>query len=222
MGRRKESAGRDGARAAVDRVRRQSPPAESIRVAIAQLAAKLIAEGLTDHHAAKLKAAKQLGMCDGRHLPDNFEIERELASHLALFESQTQPHALSLLREIALRLMQRLAEFSPSVTGAVLAGTANEFSEIELEIIGVEPKAFEMFLINAKVEFSLSERGGNRRGEAGNIALEYACEYNGVAVVISLYESQAVRQALHPANSIHHDRAGYIEAVKRFGAPGHT
>jgi hypothetical protein len=190
-----------------------------MRIVIAQAAAKLIAEGLTDHHAAKLKAARQLGITDSRALPGNREIEDALAQHLALFEGDSQPVALNELRRLALRLMQRLESFSPSLTGAVLAGTANEFSEIELELIGIEPKEFELFLLNAGVEHMLSEhvRAPNKSATQKSVReFCYACEYEGAPVAITLFENRAARETARPRNSIHHDRANYAEAKKRF------
>ncbi|MEP7157151.1 MAG: UDP-N-acetylmuramate--alanine ligase [Betaproteobacteria bacterium] len=187
-----------------------------VRGAIARLAAKLIAEGQTDRHAAKLKAARQLGIADSGSLPDNIEIEHALVDHLALFEPETQPHALRLLRETALRLMQRIEQFSPRLTGAVLAGTANEYSEIELELIGTEAKEFELYLLNAGVRFTLSERVHDRRGPARRNVLSYECEFEEVPVVIAIHESLASRQSLYPRNSIHHDYADYEQAQKRF------
>ena len=47
-----------------------------LRSAVAQAAARLIAEGLTDYHAAKKKAARQLGISEKNGLPDNHEIEK--------------------------------------------------------------------------------------------------------------------------------------------------
>lgn len=203
------------------RTSRDNAPDNSvqIRIVVAQAAAKLIAEGLTDHHAAKLKAARQLGITDSRALPGNREIEDALAQHLALFEADSQPVALNELRRLALRLMQRLAPFSPALTGAVLAGTANEFSEIELELIGMEPKEFELFLINAGVEHTLSERAHAPHKSAAQKSVRefsYACEYEGAPVVITLFENRAARESARPRNSIHHDRANYEDAKKRF------
>lgn len=186
-----------------------------LRLAIAQAAARLIAEGLTDYHAAKQKAARQLGVTDGHALPDDHEIEAALRERLALFAHDSQLKVLLALREIALRLMAHLEPFSPWLVGAVLAGTANEFSEIELELVGVEAKNFEMYLLNAGVEFQLSKTRSTHDRKAQD-AITFNVEFAGAPVSITLYEHHAARQAAQPRGSIKHDRVNRSEAEKRF------
>lgn len=202
----------------------KTPPHDSTRDAIAQAAASLIAEGLTDYHAAKKKAARNLGLGTDAALPDNHEIEAALREHFALFSADTQPQALAALREVALDLMHDLAHFSPWISGAVLNGTANEYSEIELELIEIEAKEFELYLLNHGIEFELSEphtprhsnraKSANRRGNAAPIV--YQLEYEDAPVSIALYASHAARAAAHPQSSIKHDRAQLDEATRRF------
>ncbi|MBI3716125.1 MAG: nucleotidyltransferase [Betaproteobacteria bacterium] len=183
------------------------------RTRVAQVAAGLIADGLTDYHAAKHKAAQQLGLDDRVALPDNQEIEQALREHLALFQRDSQPQALQALRETALRALRRLQVFSPWLTGAVLNGTANQFSEIELELIGVEAKEFELFLLNNGVEFRIHEE---RAPAAEHHALRYHCDFEQLPLVITLYDNHTQRQALHPRGSVRHERAQLAEAEKRF------
>lgn len=195
--------------------------AGNVRAHVAQLAARLIAEGLTDYRAAKQKAARQLGISDPYALPDNFEVETALREHLALFAGETQPKVLSAMREIALKVMTRLQPFSPWLVGPVLNGTANEFSEIELEIIGVDAKTFEIYLIGADATFEhvdvqhLRQRNSSEKGHDG-IRARYRLEFEGVPVLISLYDSHADRQTTNPGNSIRHARAQQADAEKRF------
>ena len=219
-----------------------------LRTRIAHLAAKLIAEGLTDYHAAKLKAARQLNSNDTKCLPDNLEIETALREHLALFAGETQPEALAALRRVALRAMRWLQiegqrhspsensqdrerdsdhTFEPWLTGAVLNGTANEFSEIELELVGVEAKTVEFMLLNRGVEFELREpKEGNTKSpiagagqpRTGTKTLQYHLEFEDAPLVITLYENHTRRQAYHPRDSIRHDRASLVEATAKFAA----
>ena len=223
---------------------RQDRATDQLRTCIAHLAAKLIAEGLTDYHAAKLKAARQLNSNDTKCLPDNTEIETALREHLALFAGDTQPEALAVLRRVALRAMRWLQiegqrhappeslqerdsgrTFEPWLTGAVLNGTANEFSEIELELVGVEAKTIEFMLLNRGVEFELRERKvGNTKSaitgagqpRTGTKTLQYHLEFEDVPLVITLYENHIQRQALHPRDSIRHERASLAEATAKF------
>ena len=207
---------------------------QRLRTRIAQAAAKLISEGLSDYHAAKLKAARQLGCVDNNALPDNHEIEAALREHQSIFAADTQPEALAALRHTALRAMRWLqieakaltalgrgdeAAFAPWLTGAVLNGTANEFGEIELELVGVEAKTIEFMLLNRGVEFELQEakvKSKSFKPVALARAIRYHLEFEAAPLVITLYESHAQRQALYPRGSIKHDRLQLDDATRFF------
>jgi hypothetical protein len=203
---------------------------QQMRVLITRQAAKLIAEGLTDYHAAKLKAARQLNCNDKNALPDNQEIEAALREHLSLFAAHTQPTALAALRKAALRAMRWLQiegqaatgtslgtsfAFEPWLTGAVLNGTANEYSEIELELVGIEAKTMEFILLNRGVEFDLQETNPKSKSYKPVDAakpIQYHLEFEDAPLVITLYESHAQRQALYPRGSIKHERVKLNDA----------
>ena len=220
---------------------------EHLRLRIAQASAKLIAEGLTDYHAAKIKAARQLNCVDKSALPDNHEIEAALREHLALFAGafagNTQPEALAALRHVALRAMRWLQieasalaqdhepPFEPWLTGAVLNGTANEFSEIELEIVGVESKTIEFILLNRGVEFELrtlektnktarhsakSKSTKTFKPTASDHSIQYHLEFESAPLVITLFDNHAQRQALYPRGSIKEERVQYDAAIALF------
>jgi hypothetical protein len=189
---------------------------DHVRLAIAHAAAKLVAEGLTDYHAAKQKAARQLGVTDSHALPDNHDIESALREHFLLFAQASQPVALAELRAAALRLMERLDQFSPWLVGPVLTGTANEFSEIELELVGVEAKDFEHYLLNRRVDFMLSESRATHKGLVKGAAVCYQVEFEDIPARITLYPSHAARQAARPRDGIKQDRAERNEAIRRF------
>ena len=207
---------------------------QQLRVLITRQAAKLVAEGLTDYHAAKLKAARQLNCLDKNALPDNQEIEVALREHLSLFAANTQPQALAALRQVALRAMRWLqiegqavtgtslgSEFSfePWISGAVLNGTANEYSEIDLELVGVEAKTMEFILLNRGVQFDLQEthpKSKSYKPVDANKPVQYHLEFEDAPIVITLYESHAQRQALCPRDSIRHERAKLNDATALF------
>ena len=193
-----------------------------LRIEIAQRAAALLAEGMDDYHAAKLKAARDLGVTGRQHLPDNHEIDAALREHHALFASDSQPHALALMRESALRAMQWLHEFSPWLSGAALNGTANEYSAISLELIGVDEKAFNLFLLNDDVEYEVRQPHHGRRAqvrESRNAApVTYDITFDDIPVEITLFDSHSARQQFFPQDSIRHDRAQFDEAKKRFSS----
>jgi hypothetical protein len=199
-----------------------------LRDSIAHAAARLIAEGLDDYHAAKIKAAKQLGLDsrDKKSLPDNQEIEAALREHHALFNPERQAEVLAALREAALRAMQWLAHFEPWLTGGVLTGTANEYSAIELELVGVEPKSFEMFLLNEDVEFDShdvrvgrglhSKDDKSKSSKSPHMHTRYEITFDDAPVEITLFDSHSERQAMYPKESVKHDRAQWEEAQRRF------
>jgi hypothetical protein len=193
----------------------------TMRQAIAQQAAALIAEGLDDYHAAKIKAAKALGVGDKKDLPNNHEIEAALIEHHALFASDSQPAALLALREAAIRTMQWLERFQPWLTGAVLTGTANEYSAIELELVGIDVKQFELFLINEDVVFEIhvahtSKSRTHSFKSQQQVDYRYEITFDDAPVEITLFDSHTVRQAKYPQESIKHDRALLLEAMQRF------
>jgi hypothetical protein len=182
---------------------------DDVRRTIAHRAAQLIAEGLTDYHAAKVKAAKQLEVSVKQSLPDNHEIEAALREHYALFAGETQPQALAKLRDAGLKVMKWLHAFEPWISGAILNGTANEMSNIELELIGVDAKSFEMFLLNNNIAFDTRE-------VRGTSCLIYEFEFRDLPIEIAVFETHAARHLLYSRASIKHERAQYDELQQRW------
>ncbi|MEA5097358.1 MAG: hypothetical protein VB032_02345, partial [Burkholderiaceae bacterium] len=133
---------------------------DAVRAEIAAAAARLIAEDGVSYGMAKRKAARQV-LGEGRiaHdvLPDNAQIEDEVRVYNELFLSDSQPARLAHLRQLALEVMEELAQFNPYLTGAVLNGTAGEHSEIHLQLFTDNPKDVEIFLLNRNVNFDVSE-----------------------------------------------------------------
>lgn len=118
---------------------------------IASAAARLVVEDGLEYGAAKRKAARALPRRAA--LPDNERIEDEVRSYLAQFCADTQPDELRALRRIALRWMQRLAEFRPHLGGAVWRGTATRRSAVHIDLYCDDPKGAEITLINQGVRF---------------------------------------------------------------------
>jgi len=131
------------------------------RSRIADLAARLIAEhGIQDYALAKRKAARSLGLPEGRGLPSNDEVDAALVYRLSLFEPEEQATLLLALRQQALAVMRVFAHFSPSLTGVVASGTVSEHSRIELDISADSSKDFEQYLVNQGIEFKIQDKGG--------------------------------------------------------------
>ncbi len=125
-----------------------------MREQLAHHAAKLIAEdGIADFASAKRKAARQLGASDTQHLPSNREVEEALHSYRSLYQHESHPDILHLLRAEALVCMQQFSAFHPYLTGSVLSGTAGEHSDINLALFSDDTKAVLLFLLNNNLAF---------------------------------------------------------------------
>lgn len=131
-----------------------------LRAEIAAAAARLIAEDGADYGTAKRKAARQI-MGDrpppANVLPDNVQIEAEVRVYQSLFHADTQPARLFRLRTLAVDIMDKLAQFNPFLTGAVLGGTAGPHDDIHLQLFADSAKEVEIFLLNRNVQIDISE-----------------------------------------------------------------
>jgi hypothetical protein len=134
--------------------------AELLRAEIAAAAARMIAEDGADYGTAKRKAARLvLGnqKVRGDVLPDNAQIEDQVREYQALFFGDEHVQHLQHLRRLAVEMMERLAEFHPWLTGAVLNGTATEHSDIHLQLFADSPKDVAVFLLNAGIDYEVTE-----------------------------------------------------------------
>jgi hypothetical protein len=146
-----------------------------MREQLAHQAAKLMAEdGITDHAIAKRKAARQLGASDTQHLPSNQEVDDALHSYRSLYQGDSHPDILYLLRQEALAAMRMLEPFHPYLVGSVLSGTADECSDINLTLFSDDAKAVLLFLLKHELEFEDGEwkvRVGGREETVPSYAL---------------------------------------------------
>ena len=131
-----------------------------LRAEIAAAAARLIAEDGADYGTAKRKAARQIlgdQQPPANVLPDNAQIEAEVRVYQSLFHADTQPARLFRLRTLAVDIMDKLAQFNPFLTGAVLGGTAGPHDDIHLQLFADSAKEVEIFLLNRNVQIDISE-----------------------------------------------------------------
>ncbi len=168
--------------------------AELLRAEIAAAAARMIAEDGADYATAKRKAARLvLGnqKVRGDILPDNAQVEAEVREYQALFLGDVQPERLRHLRRLALEMMERLAEFSPYLTGAVLNGTAGEHSDIHLHLFADNSKDVAVFLLNANIDYHVSESPHFRSPDRGVETLSFLWKREGVH--LALYDRDDLR-----------------------------
>src|SRR5436305_6409243 len=115
--------------------RRNSPRSDNLRRAVAQEAARVMAEhGIQDYRAAKRKAAERFGITEEGALPSNAEIEASLVAYQRLYAAGTHDVTLQAQRRTALREMRLLAAFSPRLVGPVQAGSATEHNDVQLHL----------------------------------------------------------------------------------------
>lgn len=109
--------------------------ADRARQLVAQEAARLIVDqGLRDYRAAKVKAARRLGLTGRGSLPGNAEIEAAVSEFHKIFGGEAHTTLLSAMRTAALSAMDLLADYEPRLVGAVLNGTADDNSAVNLHV----------------------------------------------------------------------------------------
>lgn len=193
---------------------------QNLRLQIAAAAARIMAEdGIDDFALAKRKAARQLGLDDAHSLPRNEEVEEQLRAYQALYQDEDQPQCLAELREIALELMQELADFRPYLTGPVLKGTAGRHSDIDLQLFTDDPKAVEFRLINQRIRYEASEK---RRftGDQARAVSVLKLDLEGVTANLAIFTLNDERGTIKTSSEGKPiDRAG-IPAVERLVESG--
>ena len=155
------------------------------RRAIASQAARLMAEdGIADYGFAKRKAARSLGFGDHEALPTNDEVQAELRLYQSLYQDEEQPERLRELRQVALEVMQLMEDFRPSLTGAVLDGTAGRYAQVEIDLFADSAKDVEIFLLsrNLNYESSTPRRQGPDVAEA-----QLHLDWEGIPVQLAVY-----------------------------------
>lgn len=187
---------------------------ELLRAEIATAAARMIAEDGVDYGTAKRKAAKQIlgnNKVRGDVLPDNAMLEEEVRLYNELFFGDTQPARLLHLRNLAVRLMAELTPFQPHLTGAVLNGTAGAHSDIYLQLFAESPKDVEIYLLNKRIDFEVSESSHFKGRSEPVETLSFIWQQEGVH--LALYETDDLRGAVKKSASGRQERAD-IEFVR--------
>ena len=161
---------------------------------VAALAARFIAEAGLDYASAKAKAARAVfgGRAPRGAVPDNEEIDEALREHLDLFD-EAHGARVARMRGVALELMDRLAEFTPMVTGAVWKGVVAEHAPIHLQLFHDNAKEVEYWLLDRRIEFAVGTVPHFRGpGEVEALMLEW----RGEPVLLSVYGHDDLRGAL--------------------------
>ncbi len=139
--------------------KRSSPRGDNLRLALAQEAARIMAEhGIGDFLLAKRKAAQRFGVTDGAVLPKNTEIEAALAQYQRLFDHDSHTESLQAQRRAALATMRWLREFEPRLVGAVLSGTATRHTQVQLHLFADCAESVALKLIDLGLAHEVTEK----------------------------------------------------------------
>ena len=172
--------------------------AEEIAAEVAIAAARLVVDEGMEYTAAKRKAARDFSA--RTKLPSNEQLEDAVREHIGLFCADTQPAELQALREVALRWMQRLADYRPHLAGAAWRGTATRLSSVHVDLYCDDPKAAEITLINAGVNYDVGSL--NRPGREPlcvlTVSANSAALGEPVTVHLMLHDADDQRGALKP------------------------
>jgi hypothetical protein len=169
---------------------------DHLRSAVAQEAARLMAEhGIQDYLVAKRKAAERYGVVEGSFLPKNVEIEAALVAHQRLFEGDRHTSSLQQQRRIALQAMQLLAKFEPRLVGAVLNGTATEFTDIQLHVFSDTPENVYLQLLERRYDYEVFERKLKLSAERQIAVPSVRFEMDTEIVEAFVFPTDGIRQA---------------------------
>ena len=165
---------------------------------IAAVAARLVVDEGMEYAAAKRKAARDFGA--RAELPSNEQLEDAVREHIDIFCADTQPAELHALREVALLWMQRLADYRPHLSGAAWRGTATRLSSVHLDLYCDDPKAAEITLINAGVNYDVGSlnRSGREPLCVLTVSSKSAALGEPVTVHLMLHDADDQRGALKP------------------------
>jgi hypothetical protein len=176
--------------------RRAPNRSDHLRSAVAQEAARLMAEhGINDFLVAKRKAAERFGVADNALLPRNAEIEAALASYQRLFGGEQHSSSLQQQREVALQAMRLLERFEPRLVGAVLNGTATEYSDIQLHVFSDSPEAVYLQLADRRYEYEVFERKVKITTERWGAVPSVRFDMTSQTVEALVFPADGIRQA---------------------------
>ena len=173
--------------------KRRPVRAENLRLALAQEAARVMAEhGIRDFLAAKRKAAERFGVVDAAVLPKNTEIEAALAQYQRLFVAESHAELLLTQRHAALQAMRCLSEYAPRLVGSVLSGTATPHCDVQLHLFADSAEAVLINLMDQSIPHEVTARRVKMGGER---LLTYPA-------VLFAIDDQAIEATVFPADGI--------------------
>jgi hypothetical protein len=194
------------------------------RAALAEESARLMSEhGIRDYRQAVRKAAARLGINDQAMLPAAEEVDQALRERQRLFSGGEQIDALLERRRVAVDAMRFLAEFSPRLVGAVLDGTADRHSPVELHLFSDDPDAVIRFLHEHGIPHTVGSRALQiEAGRSERVPL-HAFAADGIEVELLVLGGDRLRQPpLEPGGERRQARASLaaLQQMLQDGANG--
>jgi hypothetical protein len=176
--------------------KRLPPRAENLRRALAQEAARVMAEhGVRDFLVAKRKAAERFGVVDGAVLPRNSEIEEALAEYQRLFGGEEHVESLYAQRLAALEAMRALAPFQPRLVGPVLTGTATEHAHVQLHVFADRAESVAFRLMDQGVPYQMGEKRLKLNADRVLLQPVLEIEIDAQPIEIVVFPVDGIRQA---------------------------
>src|SRR6204780_3108197 len=200
--------------------KKYSQRAEDLRRALAQEAARIMAEhGIGDFLQAKRKAAERLGVHDVAVLPKNIEIEAALRAHQRLFGRDPHDHTLKEQRRIALDTMRLLGEFQPRLGGSGPTGPATDYSDINLHLFADRSESVALRLLEIGVPHEFYERRVKMDAERSINYQALRFEDKGRTVDATVFPIDGIRQSPYsPVDGRPMKRADAREVSELVGA----
>lgn len=176
--------------------KRPTPRTEHLRLALAQEAARIMAEhGVSDFLLAKRKAADRFGVTEGAVLPKNTEIEAALEQYQRLFDGDGHAESLQAQRRAALTAMRRLREFEPRLVGPVLTGTATRHAQVQLHLFTDYAESVTMKMLEMGLAHEVTEKRV-RMDSARVLAFPgLRFEIEAQPIEVTVFPADGIRQA---------------------------
>jgi hypothetical protein len=152
-------------------------------------------EGQRNYMMAKRKAAERLGVNPRSALPSNREIDDELRAWQVLYGGEKHANHLHRLRQTAVTVMNRLADYAPRLVGPVLDGTAGEHSRISLHLFNDPPEDILMHLQELGVAYHQEQRRIRWHDGSHRLLQLLVTEVDGHSVELALFGTLDLRQA---------------------------
>ena len=170
----------------------------STKAEIAATAARMVVEEGLEYGPAKRRAVRHLGLPARTALPGNDEIEDAVLEYISIFCADTQAAELAALRQLAMRWMERMAQFRPHLGAAVWRGTATRRSDIHIDLFCDDSKSAEIALIDLKVAYEPRSVPGLRGDVVDTLSVHDFCTglNEMVGVHLRVYDYDDLRGAL--------------------------